>query len=84
MNSPDWVKRPKLGLSITDTIAQIEATQAQKTASEAEEKGCQSNRGTALHTERSANYQAWQERCPIYLALTKALPVATSLDVKRP
>jgi uncharacterized OsmC-like protein len=29
-------------------------------------------------------YQAWQERCPVYLALTKALPVATSLDVKRP
>jgi uncharacterized OsmC-like protein len=28
-------------------------------------------------------YQAWQERCPIYLALTKALPVATSLDIKR-
>ena len=23
-------------------------------------------------------YQAWQERCPVYLALTKALPVATS------
>jgi uncharacterized OsmC-like protein len=29
-------------------------------------------------------YQAWQERCPVYLALTKALPVATSLDIKRP
>jgi hypothetical protein len=29
-------------------------------------------------------YQAWQERWPVYLALTKALPVATSLDVKRP
>jgi uncharacterized OsmC-like protein len=29
-------------------------------------------------------YQAWQERCPVYLALTKALSVATSLDVKRP
>ena len=29
-------------------------------------------------------YQAWQELCPVYLALTKALPVATSLDVKRP
>jgi hypothetical protein len=28
-------------------------------------------------------YQARQERCPVYLALTKALPVATSLDVKR-
>jgi len=27
---------------------------------------------------------AWQERCPVYLALTKALPVATLLDVKRP
>jgi uncharacterized OsmC-like protein len=29
-------------------------------------------------------YQAWQERCPVYLALTKALPVVTSLDIKRP
>ena len=29
-------------------------------------------------------YQAWQERCPVYFALTKALPVATSLDIKRP
>jgi uncharacterized OsmC-like protein len=29
-------------------------------------------------------YQAWQERCPVYLALTKALPVATSLDIARP
>ena len=29
-------------------------------------------------------YQAWRERCPVYLALTKALPVATSLDIKRP
>jgi uncharacterized OsmC-like protein len=28
-------------------------------------------------------YQAWQERCPVYLALTKVLPVATSLDIKR-
>jgi len=28
-------------------------------------------------------YHAWQERCPVYLALTKALPVATSLDIKR-
>ena len=28
-------------------------------------------------------YQAWQERCPVYLAFTKALPVATSLDIKR-
>ena len=28
-------------------------------------------------------YQAWQERCPVYLALTKALPVATSLDIYR-
>jgi uncharacterized OsmC-like protein len=28
-------------------------------------------------------YQAWQERCPVYLALTKALPVATSLEIKR-
>jgi uncharacterized OsmC-like protein len=29
-------------------------------------------------------YQAWQERCPVYLALTKALSVATTLDIKRP
>ena len=29
-------------------------------------------------------YQAWQERCPVYLALTKALPVATSLHWTRP
>ena len=28
-------------------------------------------------------YQAWQERCPVYLALTKALPVATTLEIKR-
>jgi len=28
-------------------------------------------------------YQAWQERCPVYLALTKALPVVTSLEIKR-
>ena len=28
-------------------------------------------------------YQAWQERCPVYLALTKTLPVATTLDIKR-
>jgi uncharacterized OsmC-like protein len=28
-------------------------------------------------------YQAWQERCPVYLALTKALPVATALEIKR-
>ena len=28
-------------------------------------------------------YQAWQERCPVYLAPTKALPVATKLDIKR-
>jgi uncharacterized OsmC-like protein len=28
-------------------------------------------------------YQAWQERCPVYLALTKALSVATTLDIKR-
>jgi hypothetical protein len=24
-----------------------------------------------------------EERCPVYLALTKALPVATTLDIKR-
>jgi uncharacterized OsmC-like protein len=28
-------------------------------------------------------YRAWQERCPVYLALTKALPVATALEIKR-
>ena len=28
-------------------------------------------------------YQAWQERCPVYLALTKALSVATTLDITR-
>ncbi|MGH6832036.1 MAG: OsmC family protein [Methyloceanibacter sp.] len=28
-------------------------------------------------------YQVWQERCPVYLALTKALPVATRLEIKR-
>jgi hypothetical protein len=34
-------------LARRQTIAQIEATQAQKTASEAEEKGCQRNRGNS-------------------------------------
>jgi uncharacterized OsmC-like protein len=28
-------------------------------------------------------YQVWQERCPVYLALTKALPVAATLEIKR-
>jgi uncharacterized OsmC-like protein len=28
-------------------------------------------------------YQAWQERCPVYLALTKALSVATTLEIAR-
>jgi uncharacterized OsmC-like protein len=28
-------------------------------------------------------YQAWQERCPVYLALTTTLSVATTLDIKR-
>jgi uncharacterized OsmC-like protein len=28
-------------------------------------------------------YQVWRERCPVYLALTKALPVATTLEIKR-
>jgi uncharacterized OsmC-like protein len=28
-------------------------------------------------------YQVWQERCPVYLALIKALPVATRLEIKR-
>jgi uncharacterized OsmC-like protein len=27
--------------------------------------------------------RVWQERCPVYLALTKALPVATTLEIKR-
>ena len=27
-------------------------------------------------------YQAWQERCPIYLALMKPLPVQTSLEIQ--
>ena len=43
----------------------------------------------AIHSRKDEDavrrvYPAWQERCPVYLALTKALPVATSLDVKRP
>ena len=29
-------------------------------------------------------YQAWQERCPVYLTLTKVLPVVATLDIKRP
>lgn len=28
-------------------------------------------------------YHVWQERCPVYLALIKALPVATTLEIKR-
>jgi uncharacterized OsmC-like protein len=28
-------------------------------------------------------YQTWQERCPVYLALTKALPVSTTLKITR-
>ena len=43
-------------LARRQTIAQIEATQAQKTASEAEEKAAKAIVETALHTERSANY----------------------------
>ena len=27
-------------------------------------------------------YQVWQERCPIYLALIKPLPVSTALEIK--
>ena len=27
-------------------------------------------------------YQVWQERCPVYLALIKPLPVSTSLEIK--
>ncbi|MBF8284894.1 MAG: OsmC family protein [Anaerolineales bacterium] len=27
-------------------------------------------------------YQIWQERCPIYLALIKPLPVSTALEIK--
>jgi hypothetical protein len=41
------------------TIAQLEATQAQKTASEAEEKAAKAIVETAVHTERSANYLFW-------------------------
>jgi (p)ppGpp synthase/HD superfamily hydrolase len=46
-------------LARRQTIAQIEATQAQKTASEAEEKAAKAIVETALHTERSANYLFW-------------------------
>jgi (p)ppGpp synthase/HD superfamily hydrolase len=46
-------------LARRQTIAQIEATQAQKTASEAEEKAAKAIVDTALHTERSANYLFW-------------------------
>jgi uncharacterized OsmC-like protein len=28
-------------------------------------------------------YQVWQERCPIYLALIKPLPVNTNLEIKK-
>jgi uncharacterized OsmC-like protein len=28
-------------------------------------------------------FQTWQERCPIYLALIKPLPVSTALEIKR-
>jgi uncharacterized OsmC-like protein len=27
-------------------------------------------------------YRAWRKRCPVYLALTKQLPVATKLEIK--
>jgi uncharacterized OsmC-like protein len=27
-------------------------------------------------------YQVWQERCPIYLALLKPIPVTTTLEIK--
>jgi hypothetical protein len=46
-------------LARRQTIAQIEATQEQKTASEAEEKAAKAIKAiveAALHTERSANY----------------------------
>jgi hypothetical protein len=46
-------------LARRQTIAQIEATQAQKTAAEAEEKAAKAIVETALHTERSANYLFW-------------------------
>jgi hypothetical protein len=46
-------------LTRRQTIAQIEATQAQKIASEAEEKAAKAIVETALHTERSANYLFW-------------------------
>ena len=51
-------------LARRQTIAQLEATQAQKTASEAEEKAAKAIVETALHTERSANYLFWSDdRC---------------------
>ncbi len=28
--------------------------------------------------------QAWAERCPVYLALTKPTQVATTIEIKRP
>jgi uncharacterized OsmC-like protein len=28
-------------------------------------------------------YQAWKERCPVYLALTKALSVSTTLEIRQ-
>jgi len=46
-------------LARRQTIAQIEATKAQKTAAEAEEKAAKAIVETALHTERSANYLFW-------------------------
>jgi (p)ppGpp synthase/HD superfamily hydrolase len=52
-------ERIMMELARRQTIAQIEATLAQKTASEAEEKAAKAIVDTALHTERSANYLFW-------------------------
>lgn len=27
-------------------------------------------------------YKLWQERCPIFLALTKPLPISTALEIR--
>ena len=46
-------------LARRQTIAQIEATQAQKATAEAEEKAAKAIVDTARYTERSANYLFW-------------------------
>ena len=52
-------ERIMMELARRQTIAQMEATLAQKSASEAEEKAAKAIVDTALHTERSANYLFW-------------------------